>query len=84
MHAEKCPICEGRGHLGFVEDAYQKPNSTADAVCHGCGGEGWVEVNDSPQGWISHAYEPSWPPHVTITWDQVNFPATKVGVVNGA
>jgi hypothetical protein len=34
MHAELCPVCKGNGkYYGLL--------------CHGCGGKGWVEVNDS-------------------------------------
>jgi len=37
MHAEKCPVCEGAGDCGCEEHE----------VCHGCDGDGWVEVHDS-------------------------------------
>ena len=47
-HAEKCPICEGRGHTGFVETLPYKHNGTADGVCRACEGKGWVELADSP------------------------------------
>jgi hypothetical protein len=40
-HAEKCPVCEGKGRLpdgkGDLDSAFAKP-------CHGCSGKGWVEV----------------------------------------
>ncbi len=44
-HAEKCPVCDGRGTI---------PNNTntTDAspkTCHGCDGRGWVTVNDGGQ-----------------------------------
>lgn len=44
-HAEKCPVCWGSGKVAG-------PPSTGTAVidtgqtCHGCGGRGWVEVQD--------------------------------------
>ena len=44
-HAEKCPVCEGRGLVkGPIKhkDAVLPPMLT----CHGCGGTGWVEVRD--------------------------------------
>ena len=44
-HAEKCPICGGSGEKPrkeqCMDDCYrQKP------PCHGCGGNGWVTVDD--------------------------------------
>lgn len=41
-HAERCPICFGKGTIPV--DDY----TGATKVCHGCGGKGWVEVSDSP------------------------------------
>lgn len=42
-HAEKCPICYGKGHL-FNDD----PDSNSmTKSCHGCNGRGWVEVKNS-------------------------------------
>jgi hypothetical protein len=43
MHAEKCPICEGKGKVPRIDGW----NCHEDA-CHGCGGKGWVEVKDGP------------------------------------
>lgn len=37
-HAEKCPVCNGKGEI-------IKNNMTGETtVCHGCNGKGWVEV----------------------------------------
>ena len=41
-HAEKCPVCEGTGNNVIAEE--EPPMNT----CKGCGGKGWVEVEDSP------------------------------------
>ncbi len=42
-HAEKCPICYGTGQVN--------PDPVGTAVnlktCHGCGGTGWVTVQDN-------------------------------------
>jgi len=35
-HAEICPICRGKGRLEKNE------------VCHGCGGKGWITVDNPP------------------------------------
>lgn len=44
-----CPVCEGSGHA-------QPPDYFTDMVdCHGCGGKGWVQVDDTPP-------RPYWPP----------------------
>jgi DnaJ-class molecular chaperone len=43
-HAEKCPVCYGSGR---VKVGY--PLATidyGDKTCHGCGGTGWVTVQD--------------------------------------
>jgi DnaJ-class molecular chaperone len=41
-HAETCPVCAGRGKT--------KPdplgNKGGERTCHGCGGSGWVIVED--------------------------------------
>lgn len=47
-HAEKCPVCEGKG----------KVNSEK---CHGCGGMGWVAVHDlswQPQPYMVICHQP--------------------------
>ncbi|MCH7568479.1 MAG: hypothetical protein IIA87_03575 [Nanoarchaeota archaeon] len=35
MKAQICPVCIGKGKIGFEE-----------YICHGCYGKGWVEVNE--------------------------------------
>jgi hypothetical protein len=43
-HAELCPVCAGRGQVFTMNPLY-----TGDTqVCHGCGGTGWVTVQDPP------------------------------------
>jgi DnaJ-class molecular chaperone len=43
VHAELCPVCQGRGVV-----ASPKPLETGKEIpCHGCGGTGWVTVQDS-------------------------------------
>ena len=42
-HAEKCPICNGRGWL--YPQAFTS-SDTATKTCHGCNGKGWVVVYD--------------------------------------
>ena len=48
-HAERCPICHGRGKLTY--QSYYGESFTSgvvsDHVCHSCNGKGWVEVNDN-------------------------------------
>jgi len=36
-HAEKCPVCKGKGKLSNEND-----------VCHGCDGKGWITVENPP------------------------------------
>ncbi len=40
-HSEKCPVCKGEGLIHHT-------STTVD--CYGCGGRGWVTVQD-PQGY---------------------------------
>jgi len=44
-HAEICPICKGEGklQLGTLPSTTYTVNTK---ICHGCGGKGWVEVED--------------------------------------
>jgi DnaJ-class molecular chaperone len=41
-HAEKCPVCNGTGNKNGAEDNLYGTN----IICRGCGGSGWVEVQD--------------------------------------
>lgn len=56
-HAEKCPICLGKGKIAYtgkeaVIPWIEQPN------CYGCGGKGWVEIQDQqPEYWPWPAYD---------------------------
>jgi DnaJ-class molecular chaperone len=41
-HAEKCPICEGKGMLPDTEKEVIK--------CHGCQGKGWITITPEIKG----------------------------------
>ena len=63
-HAEQCPICYGRGTTpgdpGLTAPEYK--------LCRGCGGKGWVAVDDTimyPGGIYPNGDPISNP---TITW----------------
>jgi len=48
-HAERCPVCGGRGKL--PPELGEEVNGTGELVrfvnlCHGCDGKGWVVVPD--------------------------------------
>ncbi len=47
MKAELCPVCKGTGK--YVRFPYLAGTNAAEyeQVCHGCGGQGWVQV---PEG----------------------------------
>lgn len=51
MHAERCPVCGGRGEL-FTEFTRSFGNSFSTTTCEptefckACSGRGWVEVRD--------------------------------------
>jgi DnaJ-class molecular chaperone len=40
-HAEKCPVCNGKGEIFRAGDV---GDTRSNNVCHGCNGKGWVEV----------------------------------------
>jgi len=42
MHAEACPVCNGRGTIKDDSDIAV----ITGVQCHGCHGKGWVEVRD--------------------------------------
>jgi len=50
-HAETCPVCNGKGTTDRKERGKED-------TCHGCGGCGWITVNDPQLTWLPH--EPSW------------------------
>ena len=68
-HAEKCPICGGNGVLADGP-AYLYPTAP---TCHGCGGGGWVSVQDEiisiPSVWTPM---PSVTTHTISTGDDPN------------
>ena len=43
-HAERCPICFGKGNI-FTPNCYSTDGGTTE-TCHGCGGTGWITVQD--------------------------------------
>ena len=61
-HSELCPVCKGSGKTYTS----QSPDSTSAygyyTVCHGCGGIGWVTVEDHPN-------KRNWIRPETIVWD---------------
>ena len=78
-HAERCPVCYGSGK--YTPPA--NPNSSAvpqPQICHGCGGKGWVELNDytTPNPWVSPPYVPPYtsPNAPGTTSPQTNPPYT--------
>mgnify|MGYP001586940516 CR=1 FL=1 len=52
-HAEKCPVCGGSGivHPDYPVITKDGLISTAGITCKGCGGLGWVTVQDTPMTW---------------------------------
>jgi len=41
-HAERCPVCYGKGKL--PDESMGNSTVPIEKTCHGCGGLGWVTV----------------------------------------
>ena len=79
-HAEKCPICLGEGFVYKVPKEITGVftrfllQSSYKQTCHGCGGKGWIEIQDQQPGY--------WPwPSYDISLDTITQP-TK-GTITG-
>ena len=48
MHAELCPICEGKGKVTIDDYGNIVTLGKLGGKCHGCDGRGWVPVPDNP------------------------------------
>lgn len=53
-HTEVCPVCGGTGKY---TDTYEVSTESEEGtgipqyrtrICHGCGGKGWVTIEDNP------------------------------------
>ena len=65
-HAEKCPVCNGGGKIGkdcIIGDPQYGGVGGTYEPCHGCGGQGWVEVSDKPRPLLKEL------PSVTYEYD---------------
>ncbi len=47
-HAEICPVCHGSGKIPPHDDG-QTTAVPLPVTCHGCGGSGWVTIEDGRQ-----------------------------------
>ena len=47
-HAQKCPLCFGRGKL-LYQDYYGEKHAInpTEHPCYGCNEKGWIEVSDT-------------------------------------
>jgi len=67
-HAERCPICYGKGKI--PDDEIGNSNIPIYKPCHGCFGCGWITVWEQQPGtwpWIilKDEIKDSWPPTET-------------------
>lgn len=56
-HAEKCPICSGTGRVNTDD----KSIVGGQIPCYGCGGKGWVEVQERTLNPMYPYYPPTYP-----------------------
>ena len=75
-HAECCPVCNGSGQ---VRDNLDSTCAAPTKMCHGCGGLGWVVVQDAqsipsyiPQYIPYREPNPWWRPNVIWTLPDSN------------
>ena len=45
-HSEQCPVCNGAGKLWVPPPKDVTSINDTYKPCHGCGGTGWVTVED--------------------------------------
>ena len=47
-HAEICPVCKGNGTITkyYAPIEHTTAQTSYSYTCHGCGGKGWVVVQD--------------------------------------
>ena len=67
-HAEKCPLCGGSGQIETPPPKDSTQASLNTKLCHGCGGSGWVTVQDPGVPYIPPYIPvpypaPTWPPN---------------------
>lgn len=64
MHIEKCPVCEGRGHVpqGFYLDLCSTTGTCGPVICRACQGKGFLFVQDELKFITTQD-----PPNMTIT-----------------
>lgn len=64
MHVEKCPVCEGRGHVpqGFYLDLCSTTGTCGPIICRACQGKGFLFVQDE----LKFVSSPECP-NITIT-----------------
>jgi len=43
--AQTCPVCLGKGKI-YDAESFGKTYKDKYKTCHGCGGKGWVTVQD--------------------------------------
>ncbi|KKM18141.1 hypothetical protein LCGC14_1668710 [marine sediment metagenome] len=66
VHAETCPLCRGNGGNGI-------PAGTIE-TCRGCGGAGWVSVQDEVVTWP--VYPSCWPVYPPLESPPFPLPGT--------
>lgn len=54
-HSEICPICNGSGKYKIYEIHHDiSTECFAEYTCHGCGGKGWIIVEDKQPDYGNH------------------------------
>ncbi len=53
-HAVKCPVCNGTGTKGHIEDY---PGIMTPKKCYGCKGKGWINIDFPRESWEISPFE---------------------------
>lgn len=62
-HAEVCPICNGTGRVPIIDNDWVTTGKSVTKTCHGCGGKGWVIVED-----YHYEFPREWTYPPPLTW----------------
>uniref|UniRef100_A0A6M3K604 Putative chaperone n=1 Tax=viral metagenome TaxID=1070528 RepID=A0A6M3K604_9ZZZZ len=61
-HAEICPVCKGTGEK-VVKESTSYGTCTFETKCNGCGGKGWIAIEDKNESSTPYCTFITYPPY---------------------